>query len=152
MNKVVSPIHTVTLADDDIDDRDLFVEAMSLVDSQISINTVKDGEELMDYLNTNTVKPGLIFLDLNMPRKNGKECLVEIQESVDLKTIPVVIYTTSLNPRDVEYCMSKGAFHFIRKPNSFEELKEMLFRFFNDIKNESARKITGNIIIKASNE
>lgn len=123
---------TIVLADDDSDDRDLFREAMGLVSDSVQLAMVKDGEELMELLTNCPRDPDMIFLDLNMPRKNGKECLQAISNNDKWRGIPVVIYTTSINPRDVEECRKKGARNFIRKPNSFEELKTLLRNFLND--------------------
>ena len=122
----------IVLADDDSDDRDLFKEALGMVNPDVKVSIVKDGEELIEYLTKNLPGPDMIFLDLNMPRKNGKECLDEITNHAIWKEIPVVIYTTSINPKDVEDCTRKGAFDFVRKPNSFEDLKIMLKGFVNN--------------------
>lgn len=122
----------ILLADDDSDDRDLFKEAIGLVNPHVQVTIVRDGEELIEYLTNNLPGPDMIFLDLNMPRKNGKECLDEITNHTRWKEIPVVIYTTSINPKDVEDCARKGAFDFVRKPNSFEDLKIILKEFVND--------------------
>src|SRR6478752_6042239 len=121
----------VLLADDDSDDRELFREAAGFVDPNVNIITANDGEELMTNLTRdNMTMPDLIFLDLNMPKKNGKECLSEIRSNSILKGIPVIIYTTSLNPIDIEDTFNSGALYFFRKPNSFEELKEVLHQVF----------------------
>lgn len=120
----------VLLADDDSDDRDLFEEAVGFVDPQVKVTMAKDGEELIDLLVQGQFRPDLIFLDLNMPRKNGKECLEEMMQDPEFKNIPVIIYTTSLNPVDIDDTFNQGARHFFRKPNSFEELKEILHRIF----------------------
>lgn len=116
----------ILLADDDSDDRDLFGEAASLINDQLNVTMAKDGEELLDVLIGRQFRPDLIFLDLNMPRKNGKECLVEINNHEELSKIPVIIFSTSLNPLDVEDTFNSGAHYFFRKPNSFEELKGIL--------------------------
>lgn len=116
----------ILLADDDSDDRELFLEAATFVDPTINVTLKRDGEELMDHLNTNYPALDLVFLDLNMPRKNGKECLAEIKKIHRYAQTPVIVYTTSLNPIDIEETFKLGASFFLRKPNSFEELKEML--------------------------
>lgn len=121
-------IQTIFLADDDVDDRDLFEEAAALIKPDIRIRAVRDGEELMGLLTHPDQPPSWIFLDLNMPRKNGKECLNEIRNNKDLRNIPLVIYTTSLNPLDIDETFDMGASYFLRKPNSFEELKNLLQR------------------------
>ena len=128
-NKTFNP--HIVLADDDSDDRELFEEAVAVVDPCIKISMAKDGEELMEFLKENAA-PDLIFLDLNMPRKNGKECLIEIMTSNTWNSIPVIIYTTSLNPADIEETFTHGAHHFLRKPNSYEELKNILHKILKD--------------------
>ena len=116
----------IMLVDDDSDDRDLFFEAIAFVSPTAKVETKRDGEELMDHLSKTHSLPDVIFLDLNMPRKNGKECLAEIMADGRLNTIPVVIYTTSLNPTDIHETFNQGACRFFRKPNSVEDLKELL--------------------------
>lgn len=116
----------IVLVDDDSDDRDLFKEALSFIHPLAQVETRCDGEELMDGLATMSIVPDVIFLDLNMPRKNGKECLIELRASTEFRETPIVIYTTSLNPVDIHETYVHGATYFMRKPNSFEELKETL--------------------------
>ncbi|HEX8037666.1 MAG TPA: response regulator [Chryseosolibacter sp.] len=116
----------ILLAEDDADDRDLFIEALAALDPLIRISTVEDGEELLDHLKQSQKIPDCIFLDLNMPKKNGKECLSEIKRDDRTRHIPVIIYTTSLNARDIDETFEKGALRFIRKPNSFKELTSVL--------------------------
>ena len=90
---LIKPIHIV-LADDDNDDCLLFEEALNelLLPNQLTV--VNDGEQLMLYLHENTTQlPGVLFLDLNIPRKNGIECLAEIKEDPELKNLPVVIFS-----------------------------------------------------------
>jgi CheY-like chemotaxis protein len=116
----------ILLADDDVDDRDLFKEAVSMINPEINVTAVEDGEQLMDELLQQKTLPDVIFLDLNMPRKNGKECLQEIKQHHHLQHVPVLIYTTSVNKKDVDETYAFGAKYFIRKPNSFGELKSIL--------------------------
>lgn len=116
----------VLLADDDSDDRDLFLEAVNFIDPTIAVTLKRDGEELMDHLYASSPTFDLIFLDLNMPRKNGRECLAELKKHQRHSETPVIVYTTSLNPVDIEETFTLGATFFLRKPNSFEDLKEVL--------------------------
>jgi DNA-binding response OmpR family regulator len=116
----------IVLVDDDADDRILFIEAMDFVHPLANIFTKKDGEELMEHLSASSLEPDVIFLDLNMPRINGKECLKELRANKKYQTTPIIIFTTSLNPVDVQETFNEGATFFMRKPNSFEELKETL--------------------------
>lgn len=126
MREYTQAYKNILLADDDDDDRDLFSEAVHFVDPTISITLRRDGEDLMEHLNQRDPAFDLIFLDLNMPRKNGKECLAEIKKNRHFAKTPVIVYTTSLNPVDIDDTYSLGATFFLRKPNSFEELKEIL--------------------------
>lgn len=119
----------ILLADDDADDRELFEEALSDIHPGAVLTTAQDGEELM-FILRNYHKPDLLFLDLNMPRKNGKECLHEIATTPELRNIPIVIYSTSVNPLDIDETFSLGAKLFFRKPNSYEELKRNVAEIF----------------------
>src|SRR6478735_1787480 len=120
------PMH-ILLADDDEDDRMLFIEAFKDIKIKSIIHTVNDGVQLMDYLNDETnVMPGILFLDLNMPRKNGHECLEEIRNSKKLKQLTVAIYSTSATESDIEDTFVKGANVYIRKPDDFLVLKKIL--------------------------
>jgi CheY-like chemotaxis protein len=121
----------IILADDDEDDRELFEEALSDIHPNAVLTTAKDGEELMFFLK-NYHKPDLVFLDLNMPRKNGKECLQEIKKNHELQKVPVIIYSTSVNPADIEDTFSLGAILFFKKPNSFEQLKQNVKEIFSN--------------------
>src|SRR5690606_6156627 len=116
----------ILLVDDDIDDRELFVEAFSYIDDPSIVSTLEASDKLLDYLHAVDVLPDFVFRDLNMPRKSGKECLKEIQQHESLRKIRVLIFSTSINPRDVAETYQDGAYCFIQKPNSFSDLKEIL--------------------------
>ena len=116
----------VLLVDDDLDDRELFVEAFSYIDDPSIVSTLESSDGLLDYLHDLDKLPDYVFLDLNMPRKSGKECLKEIQQHEALKKMRVVIYSTSINPKDVAETYHDGAYCFIQKPNSFSDLKSVL--------------------------
>jgi CheY-like chemotaxis protein len=125
---------TILLADDDPDDRLLAEEALR--ESRLSnpLHTVEDGEELMDYLRRQgkyadldpKVLPGLILLDLNMPRKDGREALKEIKSDERLRYIPVVVLTTSKAEEDIFRTYDLGVNSFITKPVTFESLVELM--------------------------
>ena len=122
------PLH-ILLADDDEADRLLFKEALQGLDMKLIVNTVNNGIELMAYLTEkNSQMPHLIFLDLNMPRKNGLECLKEIRSFEKLKDISIAIYSTSDNEKDVEETFLNGANVYITKPNDFSILKQLLYK------------------------
>ena len=124
-----NPSINILLADDDADDRMMFTDAFKELKMNTSVKTVNDGKELMDYLNDeNTVLPNILFLDLNMPVKNGLQCLKEIRSTPHLKELVVVIYSTSSSEKDIEDTFVKGANVYITKPASFGKLKEVLSR------------------------
>jgi|ERR1043165_4270470 CheY-like chemotaxis protein len=114
---------TVFIADDDQDDVELFLEAVNEVDEAIQCYTAMDGEEALQKLREALPTiPDLIFLDLNMPRINGKQCLLEIKKTDQLRNVPVIIYSTSSIKNEVEEVRKLGAAHFLTKPSSFGEL------------------------------
>jgi CheY-like chemotaxis protein len=119
----------IILADDDQDDRELFAEAVEQ-HMQVHFQSATDGMELMEMLNNTKDLPDIIFLDLNMPGKTGKECLEEIRRNSRLSKIQVVIYSTSLNRKDIDDTFSMGANLYIRKPNTFKELTEVIRKVF----------------------
>ncbi len=115
------------IVDDDIDDQELFIEAVSEVDKSIRCISASDCEEALDLLKNSKIElPDMIFLDLNMPRLNGKQCLIELKKQGHLRNIPVIIYSTSSERRDVEETSRLGAAYFLTKPNKFEDLCEAL--------------------------
>ena len=117
----------VLLADDDDDDRLFFKDAIEEVKVKTVVTMVNDGVELMDYLLKPEIHlPNLVFLDLNMPLKNGMECLKEIRSNNKLKDLTIAIYSTSAMEKDIEETFVKGANIYIKKPKEFEELKNIL--------------------------
>ena len=117
----------VLLADDDEDDREFFRDAFNEIKMKTNVEVVKDGQELMNYLETSEGKlPHVLFLDLNMPRKNGMECLNEIKKIDRFRDIAVAIYSTSASEDDIEETFVKGANVYIKKPSDFNSLKKIL--------------------------
>lgn len=124
----------ILMADDDADDRMLTKDA--LVESRVlnELRFVEDGEELMDYLMQRgdysdpekSPRPGLILLDLNMPRKDGREALKEIKSDPNLRRIPIVVMTTSKAEEDIFRSYDFGASSFITKPVTFDRLVELM--------------------------
>jgi len=115
------------LADDDEDDCLFFKEALDEITISADFSTVHDGVQLMDYLQTNILNlPDVLFLDLNMPRKNGLECLDEIKRDDKLKNLPIIIFSTSLDSEIVNILYLKGASYYIRKPGEFSKLKSVI--------------------------
>ena len=120
------PLH-ILLADDDDDDRLFFKDAIEEVKVKTVVTMVNDGVELMDYLlKAENHLPDLLFLDLNMPRKSGMECLKEIRSTIKLKDLCIAVYSTSALEKDIEQTFIKGANIYIKKPNDFEVLKNIL--------------------------
>ena len=117
----------ILLADDDKDDQLLFKEALEDLHISAHLTTVDDGEELMKSLkNKSSSIPDVIFLDLNMPRKSGMQCLKEKMQDEKLKDIPVVIFSTSLIPEVINVLHKQGADYYIRKPGNYSRLKELI--------------------------
>lgn len=117
----------ILLAEDDEDDRQFFREAIDRMKLNTVLEMVNDGVYLIDYLKNNPEKrPHLLFLDLNMPRKDGFECLYEIRNVLDLKDLPIAIYSTSNASVDMEEAFRLGANIYIRKPSDFDMLKKII--------------------------
>jgi len=124
---------TILVADDDADDRLMIKDA--LVENRLAndLRFVHDGEELIDYLQrrgkfadaAQSPRPGLILLDLNMPRKDGREALREIKQDPSLRGIPVLVFTTSKAEEDVYRTYNLGVNSFITKPVTFGALLEI---------------------------
>jgi CheY-like chemotaxis protein len=117
----------ILLADDDKDDRFFFKMALDALTTPTQLATVVDGEKLMEYLNENTDQlPNVLFLDLNMPRKNGFECLSEIKGNPDFNALLVIIFSTSYEQEVVNLLYQNGAHYFMRKPAEFSQLKKII--------------------------
>jgi CheY-like chemotaxis protein len=115
------------LVDDDIDDIIIFQETLKKVDDKIGFFYVNNGKDAIDLLTNNAPNlPSLIFLDINMPKMDGKECLKLLKQDDRLKHIPVLMYTTSSQSADIEDTMMHGAMAFITKPWGVTELKKLL--------------------------
>lgn len=129
MNKRGNSV-VILMAEDDPDDRLLSMEALEEAHLVNDLYFVENGEELMDYLNRRgkfqdekqSPRPGLILLDLNMPRKDGREALEEIKADANLRTIPIVVLTTSKAEEDILRSYDLGVSGYITKPVNFDEL------------------------------
>ncbi len=124
---------TILMADDDKDDCLLVKDAFKESRLRNDLYFVENGEELLDFLyhrgkysEANSPRPGLILLDLNMPRKDGREALKEIKADPDLRSIPIVILTTSSQEEDILRSYNMGANSYITKPVTFEGLVEVM--------------------------
>ena len=124
----------ILLADDDKDDCLFFEEAIAELLPSTNFTAVHDGEQLMQLLTNETNKlPDVLFLDLNMPRKNGFECLAEIKQNKKLKDLPVVIFSTSFEQQVVNLLYDNGAQYFIRKPSEFALFKKIILHMLAHI-------------------
>ena len=125
---------TILMADDDPEDRMLAQEALKEARLANDLYFVEDGEELLDYLRhlkgysdeSTSPRPGLILLDVNMPKMDGREALEEIRSDPDLRLIPVVVLTTSKTEEDIFRTYDLGASSFINKPVAFEGLVDIM--------------------------
>jgi CheY-like chemotaxis protein len=121
--------YNLLLADDDTDDCIFFREALEDLPITSTLTTVNDGAELMRLLYASIDKlPDILFLDLNMPRKTGYECITEIKLSEKLKHLPVIVFSTSLDRAAVNLLYEKGAHYYIRKPGEFSKLKQVIHK------------------------
>ncbi|MEN2435105.1 response regulator [Weeksellaceae bacterium A-14] len=117
----------IALADDDEDDRLLFTDAFDELKISTKVQTFSDGSELMLYLNKDgVILPEILFLDLNMPKKNGLECLSEIKANDKFSNMAIAIYSTSSSEEHIEQTFVNGANIYIKKPNDFNTLKKVL--------------------------
>lgn len=121
-----SPQLRILLADDDLDDCFLFKEALAEYHISVCFTIVNDGEQLMQMLQKESQLPDVLFLDMNMPRKNGFECLAEIKRNEKLKSIPVIIFSTYFDQDIVAMLYQKGAQYYIQKPRDFGKLKKAI--------------------------
>lgn len=121
------------LIDDDLDDHEIFSLALKEANDPVEVVRVYDGIEALHHLRDEAYdRPDFIFLDLNMPRMNGKQCLEEIKDDSNLKNIPVVIYSTSSEIKDLIDAQRLGAIAYIVKSASIHELTMALEDFFQD--------------------
>ena len=129
------------LADDDIDDRLFFQDAIEELFVTNNLITVNDGVELMNFLITSLSElPDILFLDLNMPRKSGFDCLSEIKLNDLLKGIPVVIFSTSYDLEVINKLYNNGAHYYIRKPGNFNILKKVIHEATVRLEKESTMR------------
>jgi CheY-like chemotaxis protein len=116
------------LIDDDEDDHEIFLTAAAEVSPTIRCVAMFDAAEALQKLVARALRPEVIFLDLNMPGMNGQQFLTEIKKDVALRSLPVIIFSTSSQPRTIEAMKALGAHDFITKPGLFDELVHVLKR------------------------
>jgi len=117
----------ILLADDSVDEQFLFQHSLKGIDQDVKIRTAMNGVEVIKMLNADdAVMPDMLFLDLNMPLKNGKESLAEIRKNPKLSDLTVIIYSTSDEKKDVDETFALGANIYVRKPQDYIELQKTL--------------------------
>lgn len=122
--------HKILLVDDDADDQFFFKDAIRNISKTVQCEVANNGLEAIDHLHNIPPPPSLIFLDLNMPMMNGYECLEKIKLLPDFRDIPVVIFSTSNNPKDRELTKKLGAKIFLTKTSDFRQLQIQLREIF----------------------
>jgi CheY-like chemotaxis protein len=115
----IKAITHIILAEDDIDDQNIFQIALEEVDSTIQTQFVSNGKELLSLLQNN--KPDLLFLDLDMPYKNGLECLIEMRNDPQLEKIPVIVFSSTTKPSNIQTAYQMGAHLFFIKPPIYSD-------------------------------
>ncbi|HTE30716.1 MAG TPA: response regulator [Chryseolinea sp.] len=114
---------TILLVDDDGEDQEIFLDAIQEIDPLIQCSFANDGEEAIQLLGGDAlVKPDLLFIDMNMPKLNGKQVLLELKKSGNLIGIPVIMYSTFFGPKDIDEITSLGAVHYMVKATKFSDL------------------------------
>jgi len=112
-------ISNIILAEDDVDDQNIFQIALEEIDSAIKTHFVSNGKELLNLLKTN--QPDILFLDLDMPYKNGLECLIEMKNNPALESIPVVVFSSTTKPSNIQTAYEVGAHLFFIKPPIYSD-------------------------------
>ena len=126
----MNTLQHVIIADDDADDRMLFRDIVKDLGLKLSLQTVNDGVELMEHLHSATKLPEALFLDINMPRKDGLTCLREIKASPELRSLPVIVFSNSENMILVELMLKEGAAYFVRKQAGYNKMLKLLNKLF----------------------
>ncbi|WP_405384206.1 response regulator [Maribacter sp. LLG6340-A2] len=127
----------IFMAEDDIDDQQIFSEAIAEVDPDINIKLFNNGEALLYEMDNASTLPHIIFLDLLMPKKNGEECLKELRNNRLFDDIPIVVYSNLYDIDRISNLFEMGANRYLHKPSSFKILTTALGRTIHSIKNNS---------------
>ncbi len=122
---MMNSIEHIVLADDDIDDIELFSEVLIQNCPHIKLSVANNGKELLELLAT-ILPPDLILLDLSMPLLTGQQCLLKIRAKPQYNHVPIAIYSTSSRKEEIEYCLENGANLYLIKPNTYSGISELL--------------------------
>lgn len=128
---MISTISHILLVDDDEDDRIIFRHALSQISASTKLSITGNADQLLGLLNEGTDLPDAIFLDLNMARKSGFECLTELRKNLSYQNIPVFIYSTSSQESAINTTYLLGADYYVVKPCDFVDLKKALTKIFS---------------------
>ena len=134
--QIKNPIHMpasvkhILIAEDDSDDIDFFKEAVRDNCPAVEITVAEDGKKLLSVLDSIDT-PDVIVLDLNMPYVNGKDCIIAIRRNEKFKEVPIVVYSTSSNQYEIEYCLTNGANHYVVKPGTYSAISQLVHKLCN---------------------
>jgi CheY-like chemotaxis protein len=146
--KTGTEVLNVLFVDDDADEFYLFNEAIEQSEQQVNMTRAKDGNDLMKILSTGNY-PDIIFMDLNMPYKDGLETLVELKSSSAFQNIPVIIFSTTSNSTQINTCYEQGANMYVVKPESFDQITNMVTKVFAlDWKTKASPTSFSNFVLK----
>jgi CheY-like chemotaxis protein len=123
----------IFLVEDDEDDQQFFIEAVKEIDNSICVNLAFNGADALSQLDTMLTLPDIIFMDINMPKMNGLDCLEKLKKTIRLKNIPVVILTSAASAEDSSYAIKHEASHFLTKPSKASLLKGNITEVFKII-------------------
>lgn len=123
------PLPIVVLADDDDEDCMIFADAIAAIEANVELNTVKNGEILMQLLKKYV--PDLLFLDIQMPYQDGRQCIKAIRANREYDALPVIVYTGMRNPDSVNFFFREGANFFLEKPETMGKLKIALYQILS---------------------
>jgi len=141
----------IIFAEDDPDEREIFLETVEALLPSVKVQIAHDGKDLMkQLLKKDTKAPDAVFLDLNMPFKNGYECLEEIRKHESLKQLPVIIYSSSTSPKSIEKAFTLGATYYLPKPDSIIQLKKLMKKLFSHDCPEPANPVKERFVLSAA--
>jgi DNA-binding response OmpR family regulator len=125
----MTAVENVLIAEDDHEDFEILCDAIKELPFEVEINRAENGDVLIQVLNTKI--PDLLFLDIVMPCKDGRQCLKEIRADKKFDLLPIVMYSSHRHSSTVEFCFREGANLYTIKPTAFEELKMILVKIFS---------------------
>lgn len=137
-------LQTIYLVDDDLEDQEIFSDAIEMIDTKVNLKLFDNGVDLMADLYANTPLPDVVFLDLYMPLMNGEECLRDIRQNEGFDEVPLVIYSSILDMDKIDELFEMGANRYLHKPSSFNALITALERTIASVKRN---KLGGTAVI-----